>query len=111
MGLLTENDGPETRDALTPILDRMLREVRLVLSQYEQRTGTEIEKVILSGGGSTLKDIDSYVSGFFEKSIARARPFEKVEYPAFLQDTLTAVGPSFSVAVGAALRLLNEQRK
>lgn len=110
VGLRGTNDADGVNGALTPTLDRIFREARLVLTQHEERSGTEIEKIVLSGGGSTLQGIEEYGGTLFEKSLSRAQPFEKVEYPAFLQDTLMEVGPSFSVAIGAALRLLNEQK-
>lgn len=95
-------------DAVTPGLDRIMREARLILERYEESTGATIEKVILTGGGSALKGLDAFAAASLEKEVVRANPFEKVEYPAFLEETLAEVGPSFSVAIGVALRLLHE---
>jgi hypothetical protein len=36
--------------------------------------------------------------------VALARPFSKVEAPAFLTPVLGSIGPEFSVALGVALR-------
>jgi Tfp pilus assembly PilM family ATPase len=33
-----------------------------------------------------------------------ANPFSKVAYPAFMEDIMDEIGPSFTVALGAALR-------
>ena len=38
------------------------------------------------------------------REVALADPFAKVAYPAFMEDILKQVGPSFTVAIGVALR-------
>lgn len=107
-GLSSAKGDTRVADAVTPGLDRILREVRLILSQYESSAQDTIEKVILTGGGSTLKGIDVFSGTALGKEVVRANPFEKVEYPAFLEETLSDAGPSFSVAIGVALRLIHE---
>ena len=57
-----------------------------------------------------LKGLLDEAKKHFETDVVLANPFEKVETPAFLEEVLTQVGPEFSVAVGAALRKLQEQR-
>lgn len=106
---LSEAEGDtRVKDAATPQLERVFREAHLVLTRYEEQHGDTIEKIVLTGGGSTLKGIEKLAEDSFAKITVRANPFEKVEYPAFLEDTLKEAGPSFSVAIGIALRLLNE---
>lgn len=104
---LTGGDG-ELAAFMTPELDRMLREARLVLTRFEEQSGDQVEKVILTGGGSVLMGIEEYAAGVLQKEVVRAHPFDKVGYPAFLEETLREAGPSFAVALGVALRLLNE---
>jgi Tfp pilus assembly PilM family ATPase len=35
-------------------------------------------------------------------------PFSKIEFPAFLENVLRQAGPSFAVAIGLALRKLQD---
>lgn len=39
------------------------------------------------------------------REILLANPFSKVAYPAFMEDNMKNIGPSFTVALGAALRV------
>lgn len=96
--------NPLVQKALTELLERGMREMHKVMSRYEEESGNTIQKVILSGSGAMLLGIQSYVSDLMARPVERANPFSKVAYPAFLEDTLIEAGPSFSVAVGAALR-------
>ena len=54
--------------------------------------------------GSTKQPRRPTFLKFENRSRAVAAPFNKVAYPAFLEDALKEAGPSFAVAVGAALR-------
>jgi len=40
--------------------------------------------------------------------VVMADPFSKVEFPAFLENVLKEAGPSFAVAIGLALRRLQD---
>jgi Tfp pilus assembly PilM family ATPase len=41
-----------------------------------------------------------------ETDVELADPFSKIDTPVFLEEVLKDVGPEFSVAIGAALRLM-----
>ena len=62
----------------------------------------------ITGGGSLLKGFHEWASKRFNIEIKRADPFRKVETPAFLSEILKNAGPEFSVALGVALRKLEE---
>ena len=80
---------------------------RLILD-YEKKYGKSLSKVILVGGGSSLKGLNALAHSAFETEVVTANPFLKVYSTAFSDDVLTASGPEFSVAVGLALRKLQE---
>ncbi len=84
--------------------ERTFREFKQVLQEYEQKTGNIIASVHLAGGGSTFPGMSTYLKGVLEKEIIMANPFSKVAYPAFMEDTMYEIGPSFVVALGAAMR-------
>lgn len=84
--------------------ERTFREFAQVLREYEAKTGISINTVHLSGGGALFPGTDSFVSGIIGRPVVKAHPFAKVSYPAFMQDTIKEIGPTFSVALGAALR-------
>jgi type IV pilus assembly protein PilM len=105
LGAVAEN--PELEKAFVQILERGFREIHTVLKRYEEEEGVQVTKVFLSGGGALLAGLVPYTSDMLSLPVSLADPFSKVAYPAFLEDTLKEAGPSFAVAVGAALRGLS----
>ena len=106
---LTAVDNPRIERALSFPLERIFIETRRVLEVYERGEGVAgVSAVILSGGGATMKGMEMYVERILGRSVVRANPFAKVAYPAFLEGTLREIGPSFAVAIGVALRRLQE---
>lgn len=86
------------------MLSRGLREIDKVMDAYEAETGVQIGRVLLLGGGAFMPGIDTFAADILQRTVAVGDPFSKVAFPAFLEDTLKENGPSFAVAVGAALR-------
>ncbi len=103
-GLTVVSGNSALEKAFTQILERGFREIHTVLKRYEEEEGNAVQKVVLSGGGAQLRGILPYIQDMLSCPTVLADPFAKVAYPAFLEDTLRDAGPSFTVAVGAALR-------
>ena len=55
-----------------------------------------------------MKGFLQYAKNHFETEVVMGDPFLKVETPAFLAEILKNTGLDFSVAVGIALRKLQE---
>jgi type IV pilus assembly protein PilM len=106
---LSATDNPRIERALSLSLERIAVECRRFLDAYERTGAPTVATIILSGGGATLKGIDAYMHNALGRTVVHAEPFLKVGYPAFLEETLKEIGPSFSVAVGVALRRLGER--
>lgn len=84
--------------------DRAFKEFNQVLREYEMSKEISIPAVYISGGGAMFPGIDTLLQEALTRPVVRANPFAKVAYPAFMQDTIKEIGPSFSVALGAAVR-------
>jgi len=85
--------------------DRSLQEFRQVISEYETKQSESIDTIYLTGGGSLFPTMKILIEEALQKKVSYVKPFSKVAYPAFMEDTITELGPSFHVALGAALRL------
>lgn len=85
--------------------DRAFREFNQVLREYEQKSDTKFAAVYLSGGGALFPGTDSYLKESLGREVILVNPFSKVAYPAFMEDTMREIGPSFAVALGAAMRV------
>ncbi len=83
-------------------------EANKVLKQYQAQKGKNIKELIFTGGGSVIKGLPSFTSKNLEINSQVADPFSKVKTPAFLDDVLKEIGPEFAVAVGLALRGLED---
>jgi type IV pilus assembly protein PilM len=94
----------EIKKVMAGIFDRPFQEFKRVISQHENRMGKPIGRIVLTGGSSLFYDFVSYASYMLDTEVALVNPFTKVAYPAFMEDTLTQIGPVFATALGAALR-------
>lgn len=83
---------------------RQLKEFVHVMNEFKRSTGNEVTAVTLAGGASQFPGFQQYVSDTLSLPTSINEPFDKVAYPAFMEDTLRSIGPSFSTALGAALR-------
>ena len=60
------------------------------------------------GGGSLLTGIFEAAKKEFDATVSLGDPFSNVQVPAFIQDVLADVGPTFATAIGLALRALKQ---
>ena len=107
-GIRANGPNPEAGASMHKVIDRGFRELHQVITRFEEHGGQRVENVILCGGGAMLSGLTAYVQDRIQLTVVLADPFAKLAYPAFLEDTLKEIGPTFSVAIGAALRLLQE---
>jgi len=103
-----DNKIIDSRDVIIPALERIFTEANRVMTQYQQKNNKNIGNVILTGGGAIMKGILPVAEKYFETNIMLSNPFSKTKSPAFLEEILKEVGPGFAVAVGLALRRLQE---
>lgn len=107
-GLMSAPGDATVADATLLTLEYIFAEIKRVMLQYQQRYNRNIPEVLLTGGGALLKGIFDRASKQLETNVSLGLPFAKTETPAFLEQVLRDAGPSFSVAVGIALRKLQE---
>lgn len=98
----------EIRKVALLTLDYIFGEANRVLLNYQKKNGKNIGQVILTGGGSVMKGIHKLADKHLETETTLGDPFSKVSAPAFLEGVLREAGSEFSVAVGLALRKLQD---
>ena len=89
-------------------VDYILSETGRFIMNYYKKSNKKISKVVLMGGGALLKGLKEKAQITLEVPIEIANPFSKVQYPAFLDDVLKVAGPEFTVAIGIAIRKLQD---
>ena len=91
-------------EILIPLVDLILAELERTSQNFYQIKGKKIEKVILAGGSALLPGLKEYFIKVLKKDVEIANPFANIFYPPILESTLKEMGPSYAIAVGAALR-------
>jgi type IV pilus assembly protein PilM len=99
---------PNVSETIAVVVGDIFAEANRVLLSYEKRYNKNVSKVVLTGGGSVLGGIQPMAAKAFDVEVTLGNPFAKVETPAFLEDVLRSAGPEFAVALGIALRKLEE---
>ena len=97
---------------LTPILGSLLNEIQRSLAYYESRfRRAKIDKVILSGGSSKLRNIKEYLNRELGLEVVEVNPWQNIVYDekTFSPDYLSRVAPLLSVGCGLALRELGPE--
>lgn len=89
-------------------LDYIFSEANSVVLSYQRKFNKPLGKVILVGGGCSMKGVFELARANFQTPVELGNPFAKVEAPAFMEDVLRATGLEFDVSIGIALRKLQE---
>jgi type IV pilus assembly protein PilM len=105
----TAEENERIQKALLSTLSRVFSETNRVLLSYGKRYNKNVSHVVMTGGGASLPGLSKSASETLNAEVKMAEPFSKVETPAFLDDVLRDIGPGFSVAVGVALRKLQQK--
>lgn len=107
-GLIGLKNQPDAEDAVKTILEQIFGEARRVVLNYQKRFNKNVPQTLLSGGAALLSGLSEIAAKSLETEVHLIEPFMKTEAPAFLEEILKEVGPEFAVAVGLALRKLQE---
>ena len=89
-------------------LDYIFSEANRVLLNYQKKNAKNVRQIVVTGGGSLMKGIQDLAHKHLQTEVVLGDPFAKVSTPAFLEGVLKEAGSEFSVAVGLALRKLQD---
>ncbi len=102
-------------EQVVPILNAVTEEfgaeLKKTLDFFRVTTSeTVIHKIVLSGGGSQVPNLDRYISQFFGVPVEIMNPFQNItvderEIP---MESINRLAPHFAVAVGLALRKMGD---
>jgi len=96
------------RATIEIVFSRIFEEAKRAMMQYETSHNKVVSSLVLTGGGGVTKELAAYATSFFSVEVRIADPFAKTAAPAFMRPVLSEIGPEFAVAVGLALRKLEE---
>jgi len=101
-------DNKELTSAIQLSLNHIITEINRFIDNYKKKNSRPISKIVLTGGGILLKGFPEFAQKNIDLNIEVGDPFSRVEAPASLQETLKEAGPGFSVAIGLAIKALQE---
>ncbi len=108
-GFNFHRSGPDGARLFYGSLSYIFSEIVKTIKTYETKSNKIIKEVILTGGGANLKGLDEALKKITNTPARLAHSFAKLDYPAFMDKVIKEAGPSFSVACGAVLRVLEER--
>lgn len=92
-------------EALKPVVDVIVAEIRRVVQSYEAKYPTDqIKRIVLSGGGAKLPGLVIFLANNLGLEVQEADPWYFIGKDKNLSTKLAADAPKYSVAVGLALR-------
>ena len=109
-GISADEKNKNATDITTLTLDYIFSETNRVIFNYQKKYNKNVSRVVLIGGGALLKGFLELARERFETEVVLGDPFSKCVAPAFLEQTLRGAGPEFAVAIGLALRQLQDIR-
>jgi len=107
-GLLGDVEKGDLVESISPTVEYIFSEANKVMLNYQRERSRAVDKMILIGGGALLKGILDTAKSIVSVPVVVGLPFDKVETPAFLNNVLKEAGPEFAVAIGLALRKLED---
>lgn len=103
---MKRDEGLGNTDAGTSTLNYIFAEAKRIFLTYQRKEGKAIAQVVLTGGGALLSGVMEQARQEFEAPVSLGNPFERVQTPAFIRDVLVGAGPTFTTAIGLALRAI-----
>lgn len=84
--------------------ERPLQEFTQVIREYEEEFDVKLDAVYIAGSGALFPTLKQLIADTLQYEVRYLNPFSKVAYPAFMEDMIAELGPTFHAALGAALR-------
>jgi len=95
-----------------PVLELITGEAMRILTTYRAKNkDARIDGVILSGGISGMKGIEEYFTKAIGIKAVSGNPWKRIAFDEKLRGTIESFGAAFSVAIGLALRGIDEYKR
>ncbi|MBI4038616.1 type IV pilus assembly protein PilM [Candidatus Daviesbacteria bacterium] len=104
-GLTEDQLEGKVFEALKPTVDIIISEYRRVIQAFETKfPQNPIKRIVLSGGGAKMPGLVRYLANNLGLEVQEADPWYAITKDKSLTSKLAQDAPTFSVAVGLALR-------
>lgn len=101
---ITREIGTLVSVPIFSVIDKIIFGLQKAISAYTSRNPwAKVQRIVLSGGIANTPGLCEYFSSKMNIKTEIGQPFNRIIYNPALQNTINEIGPSYSVAVGAAL--------
>lgn len=103
-GLGVSRRQNEIVQALGPILDQLVKEIKRMMRYYEERYGAErpIQQIITLGGGANMPGLSEYLTNILRLAVRHTNPWQYLNYKG-LQPPSEADKPMYATVAGLCL--------
>lgn len=98
------NTSEKLPKTIMQTIEPIVTEMKYLMDFYHSQNSQPLEKVVLSGGGSLLFNLTSYLSQRLDIKVIIGDPWSRIDYPKEIKPVLVEVGPKLAVAIGLAMR-------
>lgn len=103
-GLSKDKLEGQVYQAIIGTVELLVSEIEKSIKFFQTRYPNKIERIIVTGGASTLPEFPSYIANKFGLSVEIGNAWRNTSFPADRQNELMAISNNFGVAVGLAER-------
>ncbi len=104
-GLSKDKLEGQIYQAIIATVDMLIAEIEKSIKFFQTRyPETKLDRVIVTGGASTLPELPSYIANKFGLSVEIGNAWRNVSFPQSQQNELLSISNNFGVAVGLAER-------
>ncbi len=103
-GLGVSKRQADIKQALEPVLDDLVKEIRRMMRYYEERYGTErpINQIVTLGGGANMPGLSEYLTDIIRLAVRHTNPWQYFTYKG-LQPPSQADKPMYTTVAGLSL--------
>jgi type IV pilus assembly protein PilM/plasmid segregation protein ParM len=104
-GLAKDKLEGQVANAISGTVEVLIAEIEKSIKFFQTRyTNLKLEKIIVTGGASTLPEFPLYIANKFAMNVEIGNAWRNVSFPDVKQSDLLAVSNHFGVASGLASR-------
>lgn len=97
---------------IIPVLELIAGESKRILNAYKEKNkDIKIDAIFLSGGTSKMKGLEAYFTRSLGMPVTIGNPWRRIAFKDEAAPLIKELGASFSVAIGLALRGMEEYKR
>jgi type IV pilus assembly protein PilM len=103
-GLAQDKLEGQVMKAVEPTVRSILEEAVRSMKYYQEQSGKNIGRIVLTGGSSRLPLLDQYIKSVMGIEVVIGNPWSNISFKPEYSDKLNEIAPEFGTAVGLAMR-------